>query len=138
VPLSTMLFSFEGRMRRSHWWAIRIVSTIAFFVVLGVVYVPLAAIFPSPQSDTGSAVVGTVTLVIALPVFAAYMWIDLATSVKRLHDQDLTGWFTLLFFVPYLGSLAAFIMLGCLDGTKGPNKFGPSEKYPTAIAETFA
>jgi uncharacterized membrane protein YhaH (DUF805 family) len=68
----------------------------------------------------------------------AYAWIFVATAVRRLHDQDLPGWITALFLIPYAGGLAAFIMLGCLDGTKGPNRFGPSDKYPTAVADTFA
>jgi uncharacterized membrane protein YhaH (DUF805 family) len=130
-----MLLSFDGRMRRSQWWMIRIVVTAILCALLLVAVGVTAAVFPEPQSKTA---IGITLIVAGLPAAAAYLWIYLATSVKRLHDQDLTGWITLLFFVPYVGGFAAFIVLGCLEGTKGPNKFGPSEKFPEAVAETFS
>jgi uncharacterized membrane protein YhaH (DUF805 family) len=135
MPLRTMLLSFEGRMRRSHWWAIRVITTVVLCVLLFLAVGVLAAVFPAPGSKAAS---GVVLIVAGLPALAAYLWVYLATSVKRLHDQDLPGWIAVLFFVPYVGGLAAFVVLGCLEGTKGPNKFGPSEKFPEAIAETFS
>ena len=135
MPLRTMLLSFDGRMRRSHWWAIRVIATVVLVVLLLVAVGVLAALFPPPQSKAAG---GIAMIAVGLPVVAAYLWVYLATSVKRLHDQDLTGWIAVLFFVPYVGGLAAFIVLGCLEGTKGSNKFGPSEKFPEAIAETFS
>jgi uncharacterized membrane protein YhaH (DUF805 family) len=135
MPLRTMLFSFDGRMRRSHWWAIRVVATVVLCVLIFLTVGVLAAVVPSPQSKEAS---GIALIVAGLPAFAAYLWVYLATSVKRLHDQDLSGWIVLLFFVPYVGGFAAFVVLGCLEGTKGPNKFGPSEKFPEAIADTFS
>ena len=135
MPLTTMLFSFEGRMRRSHWWAIRVATTAVFFVLLLIAVGISSAASSTPESKAAS---GIAVIVVGLPMLAIYLWVDVATSVKRLHDQDLSGWITLLFFVPYVGGFAAFVMLGCLEGSKGPNKYGPSEKYPQAIAETFA
>jgi len=135
MPLRTMLFSFDGRMRRSHWWAIRVVATVILCVLLFLAVGVLAAVFRPPQSNAAG---GIALIAAGLPALVAYLWVYLATSVKRLHDQDLTGWIAVLFFIPYVGSFAAFIVLGCLDGTKGPNRFGPSEKFPEAIAETFS
>ena len=135
MPLGTMLLSFDGRMRRSHWWAIRVISTVLLCILLFLAVGVLTAAFPAPQSKAAG---GIALIVAGLPAVVAYLWVYLATSVKRLHDQDLTGWIAALFFVPYVGGLAAFIVLGCLEGTKGPNKFGPSEKFPEAIAETFS
>ena len=60
----------------------------------------------------------------------------LTPAVKRLHDQDMTGWFILLVFVPVIGGLFAFVVMGCLDGTHGVNKFGPSSKYPDTYRAT--
>jgi uncharacterized membrane protein YhaH (DUF805 family) len=138
VSLVTILFSFQGRMRRSHWWAARFATTVVAVVVLAVVFGGLSAVLPPPPSAITDTATGAAAIAVGLPALVAYVWIYLATSVKRLHDQDLTGWFTALFWIPYLGSLVAFVMLGCLDGTKGPNKYGPSDKHPEAIAETFA
>ena len=132
-----MMFSFKGRMRRSHFWAVRITLVVAL-VVLAIPFAVLDAVHPGTLSETGGTVAAIVMGVVGLPCAVAYAWIDLSSSVKRLHDQGLTGWIIPLFFIPYAGSLAAFVMLGCIDGTKGPNRFGPSGKYPESVAEIFA
>jgi uncharacterized membrane protein YhaH (DUF805 family) len=78
-----------------------------------------------------------------------FMWICLATSVKRLHDRDRSGWWIVPFFVlpnlscniqewlgdsifSFLIGLALFILciwgfieLGFLRGTRRINRFGP-------------
>ena len=51
----------------------------------------------------------------------------LAVQVRRFHDQDLSGWFILLGFIPYLGGLIMLVFM-CIDGTPGPNRFGPDPK----------
>jgi uncharacterized membrane protein YhaH (DUF805 family) len=138
MPLKTVLFSFQGRIRRSRWWAVRIVSTVAFFIVYGAIFGLAGALRSTTDQQAMAIVWGIASLIVGLPTLVVYAWIVLATSVKRLHDQDLSGWFTLLFFIPYLGGLISFVMNGCLDGTRGPNKYGPSEKYPEAVAQVFS
>ncbi|HWE45064.1 MAG TPA: DUF805 domain-containing protein [Caulobacteraceae bacterium] len=135
MPLNQLLFGFRGRMRRSQWWAVRVVTTVILFVLIGV----FAGLGGSVgRSQTAEVIAGGVALIVGLPVVTLYLWIFVATSVKRLHDQDLSGWFTLIYFIPYLGGLAAFVMLGCLEGTKGRNRFGASDKYPESTANVFA
>jgi uncharacterized membrane protein YhaH (DUF805 family) len=48
---------------------------------------------------------------------------NLAVMVRRLHDQNLSGWFILLFFIPYVGSIVMIVFM-CIRGTDGPNRFG--------------
>ena len=52
---------------------------------------------------------------------------NLAVAVRRLHDTDRSGWWLLLIFLPILGWLALFVFY-CLDGTRGPNRFGTDPK----------
>jgi uncharacterized membrane protein YhaH (DUF805 family) len=61
------LFSFEGRLRRSHFW-------IAWLILLGVGVV--TGWFPF--------IGGIISLLL--------IWPNLAIGVKRLHDMGLTGW----------------------------------------------
>ena len=44
----------------------------------------------------------------------------IATSIRRVHDQDKSGWFIL---IPIYN-----LILYCTDGTAGPNRFGPDPK----------
>ena len=52
---------------------------------------------------------------------------NLAVAVRRLHDQDKSGWWILIGFVPLIGGIW-LLVLYCLDGTPGPNRFGPDPK----------
>jgi uncharacterized membrane protein YhaH (DUF805 family) len=134
MSLPQLLFSFQGRMRRSQWWAVRIVVTIIAFVVGGGALGIAGAFDKDANPDPLSALAA----LIVIPVAIAYLWIFVATAVKRLHDTGQTGWFTVLFFIPYLGGLIALVMLGIIDSTRGTNKYGPSEKYPEAVATVFS
>jgi uncharacterized membrane protein YhaH (DUF805 family) len=60
----------------------------------------------------------------------------LAVHVRRFHDQDRSGWFYLLAFIPYVGSLVVLVFM-CLRGTHGPNRFGEDPLDP-GMAMIFA
>ncbi len=44
--------------------------------------------------------------------------------------MTLTGLASRFFFglIPLFGWIYLFVVVGCLDGTQGPNRFGPSPK----------
>ena len=44
--------------------------------------------------------------------------------VRRLHDIDMSGWWSLLAFVP-IGNLVLLVLLLFIGGTVGENRFGP-------------
>lgn len=46
-----------------------------------------------------------------------------AVTVRRLHDQDKSGWFILLTFIPYLGFIA-WLIFAFWPGTEGENDYG--------------
>ena len=94
---------FSGRARRKEYW----LFTLFYIIVLfGVASVSVAA----------------------LPLF----WIVLlipgaALTVRRLHDIDASGWWSLLLLIPVIGPIA-IIVCACLDGTSGDNRFGADPK----------
>lgn len=59
---------------------------------------------------------------------------SIAVQVRRMHDQDKSGWFVLLGFIPYIGGFVMLVFM-CLEGTRGPNRFGPDPKDPTGARE---
>ena len=85
----TALLSFEGRLRRSHFW-------IGFLILFG-----------------ANVVLGWIPL-IGLIVWLASIWGHVAISVKRLHDMGKTGWFAV---VPYVATAIGFIMIIGAVGT---------------------
>jgi uncharacterized membrane protein YhaH (DUF805 family) len=61
---------------------------------------------------------------ILLAIFGlAILLPSLAVTVRRLHDQDKSGWWIFITFVPFIGGIW-FLVLMCLAGTPGPNRFG--------------
>jgi uncharacterized membrane protein YhaH (DUF805 family) len=122
--MQSLLFSFNGRIRRQQWW----LGTIGVAVVAGILF----AICNMLSNNGGAlAIVG---LVIELAVLVVYMWALLALQIKRWHDRDKSWVWFFITFVPVIGGLWALVECGFLDGTPGPNKFGPSPKGLTGPA----
>ena len=81
-----------------------------------------------------------VTVLCAVLILVTVLCAVLAipVSVRRLHDLDLSGWWYLaVFFLPRFipdapirsaASIAMLVILGGIDGTCGPNRFGPDPK----------
>lgn len=61
---------------------------------------------------------------------------NLAVQVRRMHDQDKSGWWILIAFVPLIGGIWLLILF-LIDGTRGPNRFGPDPKARPADAQAF-
>jgi uncharacterized membrane protein YhaH (DUF805 family) len=127
---------FSGRSRRKEYWMFTL-----GVVIVEVLLVALFFMLAGPSfGDAGPA--GNISAAAWLPLgilvlFGLAIFIpSLAVAVRRFHDQDKSGWFILLSFIPYLGGLILIIFM-CIDGTRGPNRFGPDPKDPDS-AEVFA
>ncbi len=58
-------------------------------------------------------------------------------KIKRLHDFDFSGWWMLLFLVPFLGGLWGFLIF-CIPGTMGDNRYGPQPPAATLTEKILA
>ena len=56
--------------------------------------------------------------------------------IRRAHDRNKSGWWAILYAVPQIGWLWAFIELGFMKGTAGPNRFGADPLAPPSPAAT--
>lgn len=97
---------FTGRSRRSELWWFAL-----FAFVLGLVTTAL------------DAMLGTFGILNAIGSLAILLP-SIAVGVRRLHDRDMVGWWYLIAFIPAVGAIALIIIF-CLKGTEGPNRFGP-------------
>jgi uncharacterized membrane protein YhaH (DUF805 family) len=136
VTLMQTLFSFEGRIRRTNYWLARLGFGFAYgFVVFVVVLVFLvlggAAAAAGGGGQAAAGAVAAMLMLLYLLAFVPAVWVGLALEVKRCHDRDKSGWFILVYVLVSLtviGALWPFIELGFVDGTPGPNRYGPSPK----------
>lgn len=108
---------FEGRSRRKEYWMFTLVNTILYVIV-----------FACAWAAKGSAASIAVFVAIGLYSLAAFIP-SLAVTVRRLHDIGRTGWWLLINIIPF-GSLVLFVF-SVLEGTPGPNEYGPDPKAPT-------
>lgn len=119
---------FSGRSQRKEYWMFVLFTAI---VAIGCMILMLAGgmgLDESGQSSPGILFwLGAVILVI----FGVGSFVpSIAVQVRRFHDQDKSGWMVLIGFIPYVGGLIVFIFM-CLEGTRGPNRFGADPKNPT-------
>jgi uncharacterized membrane protein YhaH (DUF805 family) len=117
-----MYLSFNGRLRRMHFWIGLIILWVVEVIVMAVLIGPAMAAAASGGGGPGPlALVGYLLLLVLI-------WPALALQVKRWHDRDKSGWWVLIAFIPIIGAFWVLIECGFLDGTPGPNRFGPSPK----------
>ena len=56
--------------------------------------------------------------------FVLVVWFAIMSSIRRLHDLGMTGWWLFLTWIPIIGSLILTVLLGFVRGDKEPNKYG--------------
>jgi len=105
IDLSYLFTSSEGRIGRGHWWIGAAVLLFAWLVI--------SLLFGSD---------GLVAFVLGL----ALMFAGIMLHIKRFHDRGKSGWWALIIFVPVIGFIWIIIDLGLLEGTPGPNDYGPA------------
>lgn len=121
---------FSGRSRRSEYCM--------FVLFYALVVVALNLLFGPQEWTRSSAVhgywaplVGGGSLIGIL--FAGISFVPaIAVAVRRLHDQDRSGWMVLLTLIPVVGGIVCLMLVG-LEGTPGPNRFGPDPKAPSGL-----
>lgn len=122
MQVSSILFSFEGRIGRQTFW----LATLGTVLVNSVISGLLVGIASGSASGvvSGGSEIGVIPTIVLVPWTLAVIWVSLAIQVKRWHDRDKSGWWVLICLVPIIGSIWALIETGFLRGTNAPNRFG--------------
>jgi uncharacterized membrane protein YhaH (DUF805 family) len=132
MSIVQMLFSFEGRLRRRDFWLCTLGLVVFCWLVesvAGAMFLPhwMAIGGPSDVRSFNPAAMGGFWAVYCV-VFLLALWPSLAIAIKRCHDRNQTGVWVLMMLIPVIGFFWWLINLGILDGTPGPNQYGPSPK----------
>jgi uncharacterized membrane protein YhaH (DUF805 family) len=117
-------FDFSGRSRRKEYWMFAILY-IVLYIIAGILDVQLgfATTTSSSEFGDGSASAsfnmqgGMLTMILQLALLIP----SIALAVRRMHDNDKSGWWIL---VPIYNIIVIWFM----EGTRGPNRFGPDPK----------
>jgi uncharacterized membrane protein YhaH (DUF805 family) len=139
MSMTQLLFSFRGRLNRKPYW----MTVIATMVIIVLLLLLVLVMIREQRFE-----VAGLTVIILIILYIPLIWIGLAIGAKRLHDRDKSAWWLLVFYaLPGILSTAgneieglgfiilhiisfgitvwAFVELGCLRGTRGPNRYGP-------------
>ncbi|SRR5258708_947944 len=103
--------SFRGRANRKEYCLIALVYLVILF----------APFYLMNDLLRSSMILGWIIGPIDLILFITL----LATTVRRLHDTDRSGWWILIFLVPGVGQIVLLVFM-FLPGTPGDNSFGPA------------
>jgi uncharacterized membrane protein YhaH (DUF805 family) len=156
---------FGGRSRPMEFWMFFVLQLILYTVLLTATFVVAGGIagLSSIGNNGSAAASGLVGMFATLGIFALVLGLvylallvpNLAVSSRRLHDTGKSGWWQLIYWVPWLlGMVVSFMNMGSpssglagvslifsglqmiglivlivfyvLPGTPGPNQYGPS------------
>lgn len=163
------MFSFEGRINRAKLWLAVLVIT-CWMIFLTLLVVMVSGLFGGAKSFSfrvsdiflifDAATYRSLSKADLFPLFVKVIgvplfgWVYFATSIKRLHDRDRSGWWIIPFSIApslynqfedrlgdssllLLPDLAAFILciwgfveMYCLKGSRKTNRFGPNPLQP--------
>ena len=107
----------EGRSPRSEYWYWFLFS----YIVILLTSIPVVLVLMLvPRSDVWAIA----PFILAALSIGLFLWVThITVTVRRLHDQGLSGWMFLLFLIPTFGSLLEIIFM-LQPSQPGSNKFG--------------
>jgi uncharacterized membrane protein YhaH (DUF805 family) len=122
------LFNFSWRASRREYFLIQILGVLA-------IYLPLLLMVPFfPRSELNAQtdmvptapilILGVLQFAISIAAFVAM----LAAAVRRMHDQEKSGWLLLLGFIPFIGWIFSLIFV-FTRGDEEENLYGPNPRY---------
>lgn len=109
---------FSGRARRKEYW---------MFALFNFIFVFTLAFFGGIVGEATDA--PDIAIIPYLLYVLGVLIPSLAVLVRRLHDQNKSGWYFLVYFIPFVGIIWLLVLL-CTEGTPGPNQYGPDPKNP--------
>lgn len=133
LPLKRYL-DFSGRSRRKEYWSYFLFVMIGLFALMYLDTVLGLGGTTDTYADYGdggaSAGIkmtgGMLTLLFVLGTIIP----GVAVAIRRVHDQDKSGWFIL---IPIYNIILMFT-----EGTRGPNRYGPDPKAGDAEGSVAA
>lgn len=150
MPYRKLYALIAGRSSRQEFWMFVLFNVIVAAAFIGL-FVALigGAVLAGDINNMGAAIAGAGFGAMLLLLIPLYLWAILtgvasfAVTIRRFHDLNLSGWvylpFLVLGAVPLVNFLVwiVLIVMMCLKGTAGPNKYGDDPTMP-ASAEVFA
>ena len=116
-PLMTKYCSFQGRACRKEFWLI--------FLFLSILAFSFEYIFFKMTGGQADGFAQMFNAIVHITLIIPFTCV----GVRRLHDTNRSGWWSLITLIPVLGTITYFVMM-LLKGTAEENRFGPPPNSP--------
>ena len=113
-------FWINGRNSRGKYWLVNFgqIAAISVFLVF--------ASFFNPVGEREAVTQFKASFVMVIIAAAALLiWVGMCNTIRRYHDRNKSGWWSLMALIPAIGPTWQFIELGFCRGTDGDNDYGP-------------
>ena len=111
MNIKALYTTYNGRISRSQYW-IGFVGLIVIAILFGLAL----GLLGLTGEGEASILEGLFTLGMMALGFALY--------IKRFHDMDKSGWFSLLMLIPFINLAVGLFWLGFVKGADGANSYG--------------
>ena len=105
LPVTYLLFTFKGRLSKGAFWLASLFYWCTFYMLYNLL------LFAIGEGAT-------------FILYPLLFWIIAATSIKRLHDQNYSGYWIFTVLIPVLGPLWLIWRLGFKKGNYAANQYG--------------
>ena len=149
LPYKRLYSVIEGRSSRREYWMFALLNVL-IFAVYAVLFFAFGGIAMLNPKSIASAMAGAGIVMLLLLLLPLYLWAIItgpaavALTIRRFHDLNLSGWlyagFLVASFIPFLNLLSWLVLLimMCVGGTSGPNRYGDDPTREATSANVFS
>jgi len=128
ATIPTSIWSAKGRLGILSYLAHNLVLILVFMIIAAAIIMIIGMVFGGGDIETmfsmGGEGPGGIALVLTMiPLYIALIWTSICLIIKRLHDRNHTGWWSLIFLIPLI-NLLLFLYICLFPGNKHSNRFG--------------
>lgn len=122
------ILNFKSRARRSEYWWV-------FATLLsGVIFAAFVDEALFVDGAEGSILYDWLNFIFIL-FYIPWLLVMISVTIRRLHDLDMSGWYTLIYFLPIGLGFIIMAIICSRKGTPGPNRFGQNPFYVDVFSD---
>ncbi len=122
MDFKKILLTHDGRLNRKPFWLAYLALFVVSIVLNSIVNIVTGGVSVVIVNNVPQLSYSMLYIILSLIVVLVMLYPWLALSIKRLHDVNKSGWFSLIVLIPF--GAVFLLILYCTRGTLGPNRFG--------------
>lgn len=126
--IPTSIWTAKGRLGILSYFAQSLLTALVLIIIAVAIMFVIGIVFGGGDIETmmtsgAEGPAGIAMAVTLIPLYLAMLWTGICFIIKRLHDRNHTGWWSLIFLIPLI-NLLLFLYIALFRGNKHSNRFG--------------